>query len=65
MQRDHALRTRHTRIARADMSRKADLRRTEMIHHLKIFCHKIVHPTLGHKLFHKILRIFIFRKSTF
>ena len=41
MQRDHALRTRHTRIARADMSRNADLMRTEMIHRLKIFCHKL------------------------
>ena len=41
MQRDHTLRTRHTRIARADMSRKADLMRTEMIHRLEIFCHKL------------------------
>ena len=62
MQRDHALRTRHTRIARADMSRKADLMRTEMIHRLKIFCHKLFIQNYFIKLFHKIFFFFMFPK---
>jgi hypothetical protein len=52
IQRDPALRTRHTRIARADMSRKADLMRTEMIHRLKIFCHKLFIQNRFIKSFH-------------